>query len=263
MEIFGIGPLEFLLIVVIMLIVLGPKEMVATAGKIGRFVRQVIRSPMWASVMQTSKDVRDLPTKIIRKAGLEQDIAQIKEVAKAPGLMMADAAKQLKVEMDPIQLPQIPNPLTTPFNSPNTQNSPVSASVSSVPASSAMPTPLEMDPVTPGAVESHSAAAPLEIQETPPYPLAEEIVPPQVLEPPNLPNDQIVDENAVPLIIDSGEPTSSIQPVLDASPTPKRRTRRSKAAPVDSSQDQGMPLASESLSMLNPASSPENGGSAS
>lgn len=79
MEIFGIGPLEFLLILIIMLVVLGPKDMVATGQKIGRFVRSVIRSPYWSAIMETSRDIRDIPGKLIREAGIEEDIAQLKK----------------------------------------------------------------------------------------------------------------------------------------------------------------------------------------
>ena len=79
MNILGIGPLEFLLILIIMLVVLGPKDMVATGRKIGRFIRNVIRSPYWSTIMETSKEIRDIPAKLVREAGIEEDIAQLKK----------------------------------------------------------------------------------------------------------------------------------------------------------------------------------------
>jgi Sec-independent protein translocase protein TatA len=79
MEIFGIGPLEFLLIILIMLLLLGPKEMLQTARKIGQFVRQLVKSPIWGEVMETSREIRDLPNKLVEDTGLGDDIAQIKK----------------------------------------------------------------------------------------------------------------------------------------------------------------------------------------
>ncbi len=137
-----------------MLLVLGPKEMVATAGKIGRFIRQVVRSPIWGTVMQTSKDVRDLPNRIIREAGLEQEIAQIKEVAQSPSIMMNEAAKQLKVEIPSIELPKIPNPLSpSSLPTPATPTQ-VSTPPPVLPTPSVAPAPLEIETVAPLSIES-------------------------------------------------------------------------------------------------------------
>jgi sec-independent protein translocase protein TatB len=248
MEIFGIGPLEFLLIVVIMLVVLGPKEMVATAGKIGRFIRQVVRSPMWGTIMQTSKDVRDLPTKIIREAGLETEIAQLKEVAKTPGQMMSEAAKQLTVEIDPIQFPKIPNPLAPSLDSANSTPAPVSPSSTPLPTSVAPPTPLAIDPITPESIASPTVVSysgnpelptslPGDFTQATPLTFSDEIEPPQVSEPSSL-SSGLQEEPAAPLIIDNFEPPSNTKPVVEIPPLPKRRTRRPKTESSSSAQDQ-------------------------
>ncbi len=83
MEIFGIGLPELALIFVIMLIVLGPKDMVATARKMGKYIRKIIQSPTWRAVMDTSQELRELPTKIIREAGLEEDLAELNKKTKS------------------------------------------------------------------------------------------------------------------------------------------------------------------------------------
>lgn len=79
MEIFNIGPLEFLLIAVIALIVLGPEEMMANARRIGKWVSKVVRSPMWREVVGTSKELRDLPNKIMREAQMEETVEELKK----------------------------------------------------------------------------------------------------------------------------------------------------------------------------------------
>ena len=82
MEFLGIGPLEFLLIVVIAVIVLGPQGIVKGAREAGKFVRKITRSPMWRDVMDTSREIRDIPQKIIREAGIEEELREIKRSAR-------------------------------------------------------------------------------------------------------------------------------------------------------------------------------------
>jgi len=91
MEILGIGPLEFFFIVVLMLVVLGPKDMVKVGRQIGALIRRVIRSPMWQSMMSASQEIRDLPTKLVRESGLEEDIQELRKSTQ-------------QVSMDPLKL---------------------------------------------------------------------------------------------------------------------------------------------------------------
>ena len=72
MDILGIGPLEFVFILLIALIVLGPNDMVKAGRTIGRLLRKLVTSSGWQMVQQTSKDIRYLPNKLMREAGLEE-----------------------------------------------------------------------------------------------------------------------------------------------------------------------------------------------
>jgi Sec-independent protein translocase protein TatA len=258
MEILGIGPLEFLLIIVIMLLVLGPKEMVATAGKIGRFIRQVVRSPIWGTVMQTSKEVRDLPNRIIREAGLEQEIAQIKEVAKAPAAMMSEAAKQLKVE-----IPKIPNPFSPSSFSSTPSTTQVSPPPATSPTTTATPVPLEIEPIAPLTIESpapnsfpytQEAPTPLQVNfdETSPTPQPEVAQTPLAVEPVEPQTVQASEGPVAPLIVESFEPPVITQADLKTIPAPKRRTRRSKPDAVSSNQEQPSPASGESADQILP-----------
>lgn len=78
MDILGIGPLELIFILIIALIVLGPKDMVKSGRTLGKFLRRVVTSPTWRAVTRTSSELRTLPNKLIRDAGLEEDFRQIK-----------------------------------------------------------------------------------------------------------------------------------------------------------------------------------------
>lgn len=79
MEIFNIGAPELILILLIMLIVLGPDQMVSNMKKLARMARKVVRSPLWADVLNTSREIKDLPTKMLRETGIEEDMAEMKK----------------------------------------------------------------------------------------------------------------------------------------------------------------------------------------
>jgi Sec-independent protein translocase protein TatA len=72
MDIFGIGPLEIGLILIIALIVLGPNDMVKAGKTIGRFLRKIVTSSDWQTIQQASRDIRYLPNRLMREAGLEE-----------------------------------------------------------------------------------------------------------------------------------------------------------------------------------------------
>ncbi|MGW8224246.1 MAG: hypothetical protein ACWGOY_00835 [Anaerolineales bacterium] len=82
MEILGIGPLELIFILIIALIVLGPSDMVKAGRTIGKFLRQIVTSPTWHAVTKTSAELRNLPNKLIRDAGLEEELKEIENATK-------------------------------------------------------------------------------------------------------------------------------------------------------------------------------------
>jgi len=95
MDILGIGPLELIFILIIALIVLGPKDMVKAGRTIGKFLRQIVTSPTWHAVTRTSNELRNLPNKLIRDAGLEEDLKQIQDVTRnaIPSSLNQDLSK--------------------------------------------------------------------------------------------------------------------------------------------------------------------------
>lgn len=80
MDILGIGPLELLFIVIIALIVLGPKDMAKAGKTIGRYLRKVVKSDAWQAVQHTTKELRSLPNKLIREAGMEDEYEEFKSI---------------------------------------------------------------------------------------------------------------------------------------------------------------------------------------
>lgn len=71
MEIFGIGTSELVFIVIVALIVLGPKDMQKAGKTIGKFLRDIVTSDGWKMFQKTSNELRTLPNRLMREANDE------------------------------------------------------------------------------------------------------------------------------------------------------------------------------------------------
>lgn len=78
MDILGIGLPELLLILLIALIVFGPRDMVKAGRTMGAWLRRLITSPGWQTFRQGTNELRKLPYTLMREAGLEE--AEIREL---------------------------------------------------------------------------------------------------------------------------------------------------------------------------------------
>ena len=87
MDILGIGPTELVFILLIALILLGPKDMQKTGRTIGRWLRNMTTSDGWRAFRDTSREIRNLPNRLMREANLEdiqKDVGSIgKEIEEA------------------------------------------------------------------------------------------------------------------------------------------------------------------------------------
>jgi sec-independent protein translocase protein TatB len=87
MDILGIGPTELVFIILIALILLGPKDMQKTGRTIGRWLRNMTTSDGWRAFRDTSREIRNLPNRLMREANLEdleKDVGKIgKEIQDA------------------------------------------------------------------------------------------------------------------------------------------------------------------------------------
>ena len=70
MDILGIGIPELAFIVVIALIVLGPRDMQKAGKTIGSWMRKVVMSPEWREVKDASTKLKRLPNQLMREANL-------------------------------------------------------------------------------------------------------------------------------------------------------------------------------------------------
>lgn len=73
MEILGIGMSELVFVVIIALIVLGPKDMQKAGRTIGKWMRDIVTSDGWKAFQKTSSELRKLPAQMMRDANEELD----------------------------------------------------------------------------------------------------------------------------------------------------------------------------------------------
>jgi sec-independent protein translocase protein TatB len=94
MEILGIGPSELVFIILIAIIILGPRDMQKAGRTIGRWLNKLIHSEGWQIFQKTSTEMRNLPTRLMREANLEmqeaeRDIRKAMDVRQKPGASLS------------------------------------------------------------------------------------------------------------------------------------------------------------------------------
>ena len=121
MEFLGVGPSELVFIVIIALIILGPKDMQKAGRTIGKWLRSIVTSDGWKIFQQTSQELRTLPNRLMREAN--QDLNQIgKELnsAVSPGPRKEDNTSVVIGTPDspvkPQSVPSSPTPVPPPEN---------------------------------------------------------------------------------------------------------------------------------------------------
>src|SRR3990172_7061428 len=71
MEFLGIGPLELVFILVIIIVVVGPRDIQKTARALGRGLNSLYKSEGWKALNDVSRQLRGLPNRLAREAELE------------------------------------------------------------------------------------------------------------------------------------------------------------------------------------------------
>jgi sec-independent protein translocase protein TatB len=128
MEILGIGPSELVFIVIIAIIVLGPRDMQKAGRTLGKWLRRIVTSDGWKLFQQTSREIQTLPNRLMREAALDE-LRQTQQELKKPltvdSQTRADSAPK-GAERAPegqSEEPRILPPTTTP-EEPPTNNEP-------------------------------------------------------------------------------------------------------------------------------------------
>jgi len=152
MKLFNIGIPELIFILVIALIVLGPDGIVKTARTLGKTIRKVIRSPIWSMMIDTQRELREMPTKLVREAGIEEDLAELKKTSRE----LQKVNRDIQKAAPPLAVPRpTPNVILPPTAQSSPPEEPKQETVQQVPDSTDAGTePGQGNPPAPGPIDS-------------------------------------------------------------------------------------------------------------
>ena len=113
MEFLGIGPSELVFIVIIAIIILGPKDMQKAGKTVGRWLNQFIRSDGWKALQRASREIRNLPTTLMREANMEEIQSLGKDLRQSIDPRPRPPAASANRSLPPSEPPQTAPPPTT------------------------------------------------------------------------------------------------------------------------------------------------------
>ena len=111
MKLLNVGALEFVLILLLALIVLGPRKAVKTAGEVGRWIKNLFKSEFWQELQKTSREIQDLPKKMMDEAEIQKTIKELdrSEAALKRGIGRDDPSDGTNEWEDPHHIhPELP-----------------------------------------------------------------------------------------------------------------------------------------------------------
>ena len=114
MEILGIGMPELIFIMIIVLLVLGPRDMQKAGRSIGRFLNQLIKSDTWKTLRKSALELRNIPTNLMREANMEMQKTDAE-------IRSAMQVNQQRPGVRSMPVPQNPNTIDPPKSAPAPQ----------------------------------------------------------------------------------------------------------------------------------------------
>ncbi len=72
MDFLGVGPLELGLILILAILIIGPRDLVKVTRTLGLWFRKLATSDAWLAMRRASQEVRTLPDRLAREAGLDE-----------------------------------------------------------------------------------------------------------------------------------------------------------------------------------------------
>jgi len=81
MKIFNVGAPEVILIVLLALVIFGPRRLVQVMRDLGKWLRSIAKSPIVRDFVRTTEDIRKIPDELIRESGLDQDLKEVQRAA--------------------------------------------------------------------------------------------------------------------------------------------------------------------------------------
>ncbi|MBN1266593.1 MAG: twin-arginine translocase TatA/TatE family subunit [Anaerolineales bacterium] len=98
MNFFGVGPLELLFLFLIILLVFKPEDISRLARSAGRTLNRIYRSDEWRMVTRAARDLRDLPSRLMREADVEE-LKTIKRDLEETGRSLKQENRNLRSDL--------------------------------------------------------------------------------------------------------------------------------------------------------------------
>lgn len=99
MDVFGIGILELVFILIIAMIVVGPRDLGKVGRQVGRFLNRMYKSESWRMLNEASRTLRNLPNRLAREAALDE-LDSVRDSIKDTGRMIQDEMQELDESLD-------------------------------------------------------------------------------------------------------------------------------------------------------------------
>ena len=101
MNILGIGPTELILIIILALVLVGPRDLAKFGREAGRFLNKLYRSPTWRTMNQASREIRNLPTRLAREAEIDSVRRDLEQAGKGLQDSVRTAAQTIEEGVKP------------------------------------------------------------------------------------------------------------------------------------------------------------------
>lgn len=72
MSLFGVGPLEFIFLLLIAILIFNPEELATAGRKLGRFLYKVKNSDFWHSIVEMRKKASETGKQLIQESGIDE-----------------------------------------------------------------------------------------------------------------------------------------------------------------------------------------------
>ena len=99
MDVFGIGKLELVFILIIAMIVVGPRDLGKVGRQVGRFLNRMYKSESWRMLNDASRTLRNLPNRLAREAALDE-LDSVRDSIKDTGRMIQGEMQTLDKSLD-------------------------------------------------------------------------------------------------------------------------------------------------------------------
>ena len=101
MRIFNVGIREVILLLVLMLILFGPRQMQENARKLARGIRRFVRSDTWRTFLGVYDDVNSIRDEVIRESGIREVQDSLRGVNRQLNELDSDLRKAAEVSHAP------------------------------------------------------------------------------------------------------------------------------------------------------------------